>query len=150
MKQLDHDQIGYLPIARRRRVRKGTTLPVGFAGVGRGCHPAMARTHRRAFSYSEMSGKCRRSSMMADSSPSWSNTRRIDSAVASSTQNMSASWEPGSKAATDNSVTRRRRSAVAADVRKLVHRTRFYLRHRTKGIGSHSQDGSPTLRTFPP
>ena len=129
---------------RQRGIRRDGWCPV------RAHRRHMARPHRSAFSYSEMSGRCRRSSMIADSSPSWSNTRRIDSAVASSTQNMSASWEPGSKAATDKSVLRRRRFAVAADVCKLVHRTRFHLRQRTNSIGSHSQDGSPTLQTFPP
>ena len=39
---------------------------------------------------------------------------------------------------------------MAAGVGTLVHRTRFYLRQRTKGIGSHPQEGSPTLQTFPP
>ena len=59
-----------------------------WSGAGRGAQPTMARTHRRAFSPSVMSGKWRRSSTTADSSPPSSQARRIASAVASSTRNM--------------------------------------------------------------
>ena len=59
-----------------------------FAGTGSGRHPAMIRTHSRPLALSVMSGKCRRSTRTADSSPSLLNAIRIASAVASSTQNM--------------------------------------------------------------
>jgi len=60
-------------VGRRRGFRRAT-LSTAFAGGDTGCHRAMIRTHSRPRAVSVMSGKCRRSSITADSSPSSSNT----------------------------------------------------------------------------
>ena len=67
----------------RGRGRKGPTRSVGSGGD----QPAIIRTHSRARTLATP-GKCFRSSMTADSSPSCSNTRRIAAAAASSTTNI--------------------------------------------------------------
>ena len=59
---------------------------------GRGAHPAMIRTCTRAAALSIMPGKRRRSSIMAESSPSSSNTRRITAASISLTANILREW----------------------------------------------------------
>ena len=68
-----------------RRGRSGTTRSVGSGG---GVNPAMMRTHSRARGPTASPGNRRRSSMIADSSPSSVNTRRMAAAAASSTANM--------------------------------------------------------------
>ena len=68
-----------------------TTRAASFAD---GCHPVIVRTQSRARVLPTTPGKRRRSSTMADSSPSSANTRRIAAAVASSTANISRPWPP--------------------------------------------------------
>jgi hypothetical protein len=67
-------------------------LILGRGDNDNGCQPAIARTHSRAFSLFVIPGKCRRSSATADNSPLSSNTRRMTTAVASSTLNMARTW----------------------------------------------------------
>ena len=71
------------------RGRSGVTE----AGVAeRGVHPAIVRTQARALALSVMPGKRRRSSIAADSSPSWWKRVRIASASASVTRNIPRAW----------------------------------------------------------
>ena len=66
---------------------------VRFRGRGgNGFQLAIVLTQRLAAALSVIPGKCRRSSIAADSSPLSSNTRRMASAVASSTLNMAQAW----------------------------------------------------------
>jgi hypothetical protein len=68
-------------------------IRVCFRGRGgNGFQVAIALTKRRAAALSVIPGKCRRSSIAADSSPLSLNTRRMASAVASLTLNMAPAW----------------------------------------------------------
>ena len=61
-------------------------------GLDFGAQPTVVLTHDRALALSAMGGKCRRSSTTADSSPPSFYTRRMASAVTSSTTNMPRFW----------------------------------------------------------
>ena len=83
--------IAYIKPIHAKRIFRRAILSIAFAGGGTGCYRAMIRTHSRLRTSSVMSGKCRSSSRMADSSPPSSNTRRIATAVFSSIQNIASS-----------------------------------------------------------
>jgi hypothetical protein len=74
---------GQVPRFRRNRL--------GGCG-GKGCQPAMTRTHSRAWTLSVMPGNSRRNSIAADNSPCCSNVARIAAASASVTTNMQGAW----------------------------------------------------------
>jgi hypothetical protein len=71
---------------------RGRSRITEHGGDGRGFHPAMVRTCARAFALSVMPGNRRRSSMAADSSPSWLKMARIASASASVMRNIPKAW----------------------------------------------------------
>jgi hypothetical protein len=60
--------------------------------VGSGFQPAMVRTCARAFALSVIPGNRRRSSIAADSSPSWLKMARIAAASASVMRNIPKAW----------------------------------------------------------
>jgi hypothetical protein len=66
-------------------------------GAGRGFQPAIVRTCARAFALSVIPGNRRRSSIAAESSPSWSKMARIASASASVTRNIPQAWWPAQR-----------------------------------------------------
>ena len=67
---------------------RGCSRITEHGGDGSGFHPAMVRTCARAFALSVIPGNRRRSSIAADSSPSWLKMARIASASASVTRNI--------------------------------------------------------------
>jgi hypothetical protein len=81
-----------LPLPGPGTLRFGSPHPCSDSGAGRRVQPTMVLTQARARALSAMSGKCRRSSTAADSSPPSCQARRIASAVTSSTTNMPGAW----------------------------------------------------------
>jgi hypothetical protein len=79
------------------RATRGRSWLTEHGGGGNGFHPAIVRTCVRAFELSVIPGNRRRSSIAADSSPSWSKMARI--ASASVTRNIRKGWWPAARRA---------------------------------------------------
>ena len=77
-------EVRLLPLGRSRITEDG--------GDGSGFHPAMVRTCARAFALSVIPGNRRRSSIAADSSPSWLKMAWIASTSASVIMNIPKAW----------------------------------------------------------
>jgi hypothetical protein len=75
-----------------RFVPLGRSWITGHRGGGNGFHPAIVLTCARALALSVIPGNRVRSSIAADSSPSWLKMARIASASASVTRNIPKAW----------------------------------------------------------
>jgi hypothetical protein len=79
----------------RPRPGGGRKRVIRQAAAGSGFQPAMVRAHSRASTLSVIPGNRRRSSMAADSSPSFSKMARIAAAASSETTNMAGAYDRG-------------------------------------------------------